>query len=349
MSITSELDEFYASEPVVIIRDELKFHHKLGMGERAYKWLRARENLTTFSEAMGITGMASAAMTSSVVAGTVFGGKGLLATIGLATAATPVGWVIGVGALAGGGYIGLSKLLERSKERGLVVVPRYINTPLDIIAATVIDLLLPIGLKFATLDGKVCEQESAVIRKHFVNDWGYSEDYVDGCLVKTMTVIDSVSITDLIEKLIDYAERNEDCDLLTIQNTLINFLQKLIESDGVIDDNELNHLKLVQSIFESASKKSVLREKLTLARTKFGETANATRSAVAGATKRVGDASVSVRNMRMKSAKKRGEESEIVDEPSATEPAERKKKMPKGLYTTAERVRNKFAKAKPEE
>ena len=94
---------------------------------------------------------ASTVAASSAVASTFFASSGFMAStlsaIGLgATAVTPVGWVIAAGVISGGAYVGVSRMFEKSKDSGLVVVPKYINTPLDVIAVALIELMLPVSL-----------------------------------------------------------------------------------------------------------------------------------------------------------------------------------------------------------
>ena len=65
MSLNDELNDFFAQEKEQIIDQPILFKEKLGIGEKAYAFLRYRENLATFSEAIGIgataSGIASAA------------------------------------------------------------------------------------------------------------------------------------------------------------------------------------------------------------------------------------------------------------------------------------------------
>ena len=75
---------------------------------------KARKNLSTAVGVACAAGVGVAVASSSVVAITSFPASGILAALGLgAAAATPIGWVAGAGALAGGAYLGVKKLLER--------------------------------------------------------------------------------------------------------------------------------------------------------------------------------------------------------------------------------------------
>lgn len=87
MSLAEDLDEFFADSDEVIVQEPLKFKAQLGIGEKAYGLLRAREKMGTFSQAIGIGAGASTIAGSSVVASTFFASSGFMAsalsTIGL--------------------------------------------------------------------------------------------------------------------------------------------------------------------------------------------------------------------------------------------------------------------------
>lgn len=78
-----------------------------------------------------------------------------------------MGWVIAAGVLSGGAYVGVTRLLERSKDNGLIIVPKYINTPLDVIAVALIELMLPVSLKIANAGGGIQQSELTAIRNFF--------------------------------------------------------------------------------------------------------------------------------------------------------------------------------------
>ncbi len=58
MSLVADLDSFFESEEECIVQEPLLFKSKLGIGDKAYALVRQRENLTTFSEAIGVGGTA---------------------------------------------------------------------------------------------------------------------------------------------------------------------------------------------------------------------------------------------------------------------------------------------------
>ena len=61
MSLESDLEKLFSDEDEAIIHEPLRFKAKLGIGERAFALIRARDHLTTFTEALGFGATASAA------------------------------------------------------------------------------------------------------------------------------------------------------------------------------------------------------------------------------------------------------------------------------------------------
>jgi hypothetical protein len=249
MSLADELEEFFSEANEVIVKEPLKFKAKLGIGERAYALLRARENLTTASEAIGVGGAASTVASSSVVAKFFFGGF-------FFTAATPIPWIIAAGVLTGGAYIGISHLFERSKETGLIVIPKYINTPLDVIAASLIELMLPVSLKIASVGGGLQEPELRAIRIFFVDKWGYCPGFVARLIEEYRSQIDSVSYSKLADSLGSYCAESPDCDKEAILGGFVTHLREIIEADGRVRDDEKVEIEYLSGLLIRESEKN---------------------------------------------------------------------------------------------
>ena len=261
MSLAEDLDEFFADSDEVIVQEPLKFKAQLGIGEKAYGLLRAREKMGTFSQAIGIGAGASTIAGSSVVASTFFASSGFMAsalsTIGLgATAVTPVGWVIAAGVLSGGAYVGVTRLLERSKDNGLIIVPKYINTPLDVIAVALIELMLPVSLKIANAGGGIQQSELTAIRNFFSDEWGYSPGFVDRLIEEYQDQIDAVSYSNLAESLGNYCAESKDCDREAIMAGFLAHLRTVVEADGIVDDEEKAQLDQLTKLLIMESEKT---------------------------------------------------------------------------------------------
>jgi len=258
MSLADELETFFSETDAVVIEHPLSFKAKLGIGEKAYASLRLRENMTTFSEAIGIGAAASGIAASGTVATTFFGGagSGWLASIGLGTvAATPVGWVIAAGVIAGGAYIGVSKILEAPKDAGVVVVPKYINTPLDVIAVALIEMMLPVSLKIAAADGEICEAERNAIINHFTSEWGYSRGMVEALVTQYAGEVKQVTYSRLMESLTAYCAESPDCDKESIIGGFLVHLREIVEADGVLHEQELADLRYIRDHLINDAKK----------------------------------------------------------------------------------------------
>ena len=52
------------------------------------------------------------------------------------------------------------------------VIPKFINTPIDVLAIGLFDSIAPLSLKVAAADGKISPEELEVIKSYFVEGWG---------------------------------------------------------------------------------------------------------------------------------------------------------------------------------
>ncbi len=257
MSLASDLDDFFADSKEVIIDKPLNFKAKLGIGQRAYGLLRAREHMATFAEATGVGATAATVANSGAIASTFFASSGFLASIGLGAAAvTPIGWVIAAGVISGGAYIGVSRIFERSKDNALVIIPNYINTPLDVLAATLIELMLPVSLKIAYADSELREPELTAIHNFFVDEWGYSAGFVTRLIAEYKEQLDGVSYSRLANTLGTYCAESKDCDKESILAGFVEHLREIVEADGAIHEQERAQLDYLTSLLIKESEKA---------------------------------------------------------------------------------------------
>jgi len=299
MSFHSDMDDFFSSAKETIISDQLRFKNKLGIGEKAYKFLRMRENLTTITEAVGLGAAASTVAGSSVVATTFFAGSSTLSAafsaVGIgAFAATPVGWVVSAGVLSTAAYMGISRLLESPKNTGLTVIPKYINTPIDLIALAMIEMMLPVSLKIAKSDGVIDERELEEIGRFYSSEWGYSPNFVSKLIDVYRLQLDSLSYSKLAESLSKYCAESNDCNPVTIRDEFIVHLREVIEADGVIDPKETAELGFFIDAFANIEDDvSVLRSSLEAGKDNIIRGANKSKEAVSSTAKNTASALVS--------------------------------------------------------
>lgn len=237
-----------------IVSDPLRFKAKLAIGEDAYTSLRIKNAVFEAWDTVGAAGTAAAAAQSTVVASTIFTPSGFLTVLGFGTAVTPLGWVIAAGVLTGGAWLGVTRYLKDATSNRTTVIPEFINTPLDVLALAIFDLLTPLALKISNVDGNIDESERNTINNYFVKEWGYDERFVTEGISFTESKLSDFSIKELAKTLAEFKKENPDCNYKSMSREILTFLQNIIESDGRIDEREEMAIERVQTIFEETGK-----------------------------------------------------------------------------------------------
>ena len=242
-------DTFCSLEIDSPIKDERAFKAQLGIGEDVYlssrMWKFLREQIETGG--VMVTGGAIAAL--PVVATTFFPAGGILGIIGLGTATTPVGWVIGFAVVSGVIWkFGKGKIDSAFSGR-IEVIPEWLNTPLDVLAVALFDLLAPLVLKVAAIDGEIHEKERKRINDYFVNSWGYDPRFIEFGISCVEDDFSNFRIMELSKTLKEFTKSNPDCNYEFMANKITGFLQELIETDGRIQESEELALSEVKRAF----------------------------------------------------------------------------------------------------
>jgi hypothetical protein len=142
-----------------VIQDSLRFKLKLDIGEDAYTSLKLKKHfLDSVDAATGATTGVAVAH-SSLVASTFFTQSGLLGVLGIGATATPIGWAIAAGVAGAGLSIVIGKYFVRGSSGRVKSIPDFINTPLDILATGLFDMIAMLGVKLAAMDSNVNHQE----------------------------------------------------------------------------------------------------------------------------------------------------------------------------------------------
>jgi uncharacterized tellurite resistance protein B-like protein len=235
-----------------VVHDPIRFKIKLDIGEEAYTSLKLKTHFLDAVDA-GNGAVAGVALAkSSVVAGTFFAPSGLLGAIGIGAAATPVGWAIAAGAIGAGLSVVVGKYFTRGGSSRVSTIPEFINTPLDILAVGLFDLIGMLSIKVAAIDGRVDTREYECISNYFVKEWGYNETFVSKALEEMKSQESQYTIKSIAQKLADFKLNNPDCNYDSMTKEIISFLNEVVESDDFIDEREEMALERVQKIFEDA-------------------------------------------------------------------------------------------------
>lgn len=237
-----------------IVSDPLRFKARLAIGEDAYASIRMKNAAFELWDAAGAAATAVAVAKSATVASTFFAPTGMLAIFGVGAAATPIGWVIAAGVVAGGGWIGITRYLKKSTGRRVTTIPDFINTPMDVLALGLFDLMAPLALKIASIDGDIDASEKEAISSYFVKHWGYDANFVRDGMSFTESRLSDFSVKELAQSLAEFKKHNKDCNFKAMSGEMTDFLREVIEADGRIDEREEMAIEKVQAVFDDVAR-----------------------------------------------------------------------------------------------
>ena len=240
-----------------IVAEPLNFKAKLAIGEDAYTSLKVKNAAFQAWEVAGVATTAVVVAKSSVVASTFFAPTGFLAAIGFGAAVTPVGWVIAAGVVTGGAWVGITRYLKKASANRVTVIPKFINTPLDVLALGLFDLLAPLALKVAEVEGRVDDGDQKLIHDYFVKEWGYDSRFVGEGIKYTESKIAGFSVKQLAKTLVEFTAANPDCNFRLMSQEILAFLRGIVEVDSKIDKREEAEIENIEVVFRLASRYTV--------------------------------------------------------------------------------------------
>jgi tellurite resistance protein len=234
-----------------VVADDKRFIAKLGAGAGVYSSLTVARGIGDAASVSAAAAAGAGIASSSAVATTFFASSGWLAAIGLGSVAvTPIGWVLAAAVASGGAYYGVLRAF-RAYENDLVdTVPRWINTPIDLLGSAIVDMLGGIALCVAQADGEICDAEREHIVSYFANEWGIERAYAEAALMLLEQNLDEADLQERVTSFTAYAQENRDCNLDALTERVETLLRALIMSDGRIDPAEEEALRSVLQLME---------------------------------------------------------------------------------------------------
>ena len=160
-----------------VVTDPLRFTAKLAIGEAAYASLRMINRGREVWDVLGAAG-----------AGAAVAKTGMVASL-LGASATPIGWVAFAALASGGACYGMYRLLSSTKGDRVIEIPKYLNTPLDTLGLALFDLIAPLSLRLAAVDGAIEAAERQYLVDHLIDDWGLNRAFVEQSVAWAARVI----------------------------------------------------------------------------------------------------------------------------------------------------------------
>ena len=280
-----------------VVADPLRFKAKLAIGENAYASLRVINRGRELWDVLGAAGAGGSIAGSSLVASTFFAPSGLLGLLGIGAAATPIGWVAVAALASGGACYGMYRLLGNVKGSRVIEIPKFLNTPLDALGLGIFDLIAPLALRLAAVDGNVEPEELECLTSHLVDEWGLNRTFVTQGITLIEPAVLQGSIEAVAMELADLLHANPDCNHATIADDLVIFLHQMLEASGPLTAQENDALTSAAVIIRTAPAGQLGRAWLT-ARSHAGDVAGRLKQSAAKAADWAQQASPSGEQLR---------------------------------------------------
>jgi len=237
-----------------VVEDSTKFKLKLGIGEDAYTSLKLAKTLQSLWDIKGAAGAGAVAAASPAVVSTFFASTaGPLSFLGIgAAAATPVGWVMGAAILSGGAYYGAMRVLGKFNSSRVETIPKFINTPIDLLGATILDMMAGLSLKVSSLAHNIEDVERSAIAEYFVEEWGLSVEYVEAALPIIEVSIQDKKLKDMASSLAEFQLENPDCNPNAMRKDIKAFLEEIAFADGDYNEVEELAIEAVENVLSHA-------------------------------------------------------------------------------------------------
>ena len=266
-----------------VVGDTNKFKLKLGIGEDAFASLKLAKSLQALWDLKGAAGAGAAAAATPAIATTFFASTaGPLSFLGIgAAAATPVGWVMGAAVLSGGAYYGAMRMIGNFNSSRVDSIPKFINTPVDLLGATIFDMMAGLSLKVSSLSHSIGDVERSAVIDYFVEEWGLSTEYTQAALPIIESSIQGKRLKDMAGSLAEFQLENPDCNPNQMKKDIKSFLEEIAYSDGDYSEVEELAIEAVENIlnYSLAGHKQIAKAATDYAKMSAGAVGTAASSA----------------------------------------------------------------------
>jgi len=130
---------------------------------------------------------------------------------------------------------------------------------MDVLGASLFDLIGPLGLKIAAYGGGLDAAERACLKRHFIEEWGLDPLYIDRALPVIEQNAAAQSLKSLAAGLARFSRDNPDCNATTMRTDLIAFLREIALADGQLDEREEMGIETVDRIWREEGRWSLSR------------------------------------------------------------------------------------------
>lgn len=223
-----------------VVADPLRFKAKLAIGEAAYASLRMINRGREVWDVLGAAG-----------AGAAVAKTGMVASL-LGASATPIGWVALAALASGGACYGMYRLLSSTKGDRVIEIPKYLNTPLDTLGLALFDLIAPLSLRLAAVDGAVEPAERQYLIDHLIGDWGLNRAFVEQSVAAVEARLAGADLEAMAIEGAEFLHLNPDCNHAAIAKDLGVFMRGMLEAGGPLSVEESEALETVVRLLATA-------------------------------------------------------------------------------------------------
>lgn len=143
-------------------------------------------------------------------------------------------------------------MIRDAAQPGVDVVPHFITSPVSVLAVTLLDLIGPLAMRVAAIDGVIDPAERETIATHFTREWGYDSTYVKAALDLHQEASATAEVRPLARALAEFQAANPDCNVAQMHADLIALLREVAAADRRLDERETMAIDAIAGELASA-------------------------------------------------------------------------------------------------